>query len=569
MKFTIKKIYILSLLLILFQSQTFARDSKVLHTGENISNYLSGLISLKNHDYNESYKYLKKIQLLKTHHSRYNVEYLSTLVVLEKFDRAFAFSESVSNEDEFFFEGNLLLGLNFFKNKDYKNAEKYFKKLNKIYRYDLFDDFIGNVLIAWNKASLGEKEKSFDILEKIPKPYRHLKKTQKGFLKCYFDMEDTEIFLKKIIENKDYNFSRYNFFLANYFLSQNKEKEALEIIKNAIKKNRSNLLIEETENFLKEGKGEKIKNFFNCKNPNDPLAEFFYVIANLYASEKDYRSSNFYLKISKFLNNKFLPNKALLAENYYYQRKYNLSKNIYEELKVIGPVYSWYSSKSISTILLDQKGKKYSIKRLEKDFKSLSNPNFDHYYEMANFYKDNKYYKKSIIYYSLALEKINSKHFLIPKILDRRGTSYERLGDWENAEKDLLESLRIKPDDAHVMNYLAYSWIDKGINLDKGLEMLIKANSIKKGDGYIIDSLGWAYYAKKDYVEAEKYLKRAVELLPRDPIINDHYGDNLWMLKKPIQARYIWKSVLKLDKLEEKLKDQVNKKLIFGISNKL
>ncbi|MDC0232147.1 tetratricopeptide repeat protein [Pelagibacteraceae bacterium] len=569
MKFIIKKIYILSLLLILFQPHTFARDSEVLHTGENISNYLSGLISLKNHDYNESYKYLKKIQLLKKHHSRYNIEYLSTLVVLEKFDKAFAFSESVSNEEKFFFEGDLLLGLNFFKNKDYKNAEKYFQKLNKIYRYNLFDDFIGNVLIAWNKALLGKKEQSFNILEKIPKPYRHLKKTQKGFLKCYFDMDDTEIFFKKIIENKDYNFSRYNFFLANYLVSQNKEKEALKIIKNAIKKNRSNLLIEETENFLKEGKGEKIKSFFNCKNPNDSLAEFFYVIANLYASEKDYRSSNFYLKISQFLNNKFLPNKALLAENYYYQGKYKLSKNIYEELKLIGPVYSWYSSKSISAILLDQKGKKYSKKRLEKDFKSISNPSFDHYYEMANFYKDNKYYKKSIIYYSLALEKINSKHFLVPKILDRRGTSHERLGDWENAEKDLLESLRIKPNDAHVMNYLAYSWIDKGINLDKGLEMLIKANSIRKDDGYIIDSLGWAYYAKKDYVKAEKYLQRAVELLPRDPIINDHYGDNLWMLNKTIQARYIWESVLKLDKIEQKLKDQVNKKLIFGITNKL
>ena len=329
------------------------------------------------------------------------------------------------------------------------------------------------------------------------------------------------------------------------------------------------MLIEETENFLKEGKSKKIKDFFNCKNPNDSLAEFFYVIANLYASEKDYRSSNFYIKISQFLNNKFLPNKALLAENYYYQRKYKLSNNIYEELKSIGPTYSWYSSKSISTILLKQKGKKYSIKRLEKDFKSISDPNFNHYYEMANFYKDNKYYEKSIIYYSLALEKINSKHFLVPKILDRRGTSYERLGDWENAEKDLVESLRIKPDDAHVMNYLAYSWIDKGINLDEGLEMLIKANSIKKDDGYIIDSLGWAYYAKKDYVKAEKFLQRAVELLPRDPIINDHYGDNLWMLKKTIQARYIWKSLLKLDNAEQKLKDQVNKKLIFGITNKL
>ena len=236
MKFIIKKIYILLLLLILLQAKTFARDNEVLHTGENISNYLSGIISSKNHDYNESYKYLKKIQLLKKHHSRYNAEFLSTLVVLEKFDKAFAFSESVSNQNEFFFEGDLLLGLNFFTNKDYKNAEKYFQKLNKIYRYNLFDDFIGNVLIAWNKAAQGDKEKSFHILEKIPKPYRHLKKTQKGFLKCYFGMKDTQIFFEKIIENKDYNFSRYNFFLANYFLSQNKEKKALEIIKNTIKK---------------------------------------------------------------------------------------------------------------------------------------------------------------------------------------------------------------------------------------------------------------------------------------------------------------------------------------------
>jgi len=569
MKLIIKKIYIILLLLILIQPKTFARDNQVLYTGENISNYLSGLISLKNHDYNESYKYLKKIQLLEKHHSRYNAEFLSTLVILEKFDRAFAFLETASDGDEFFFEGDLLLGLNFFKKKDYKNAEKYFKKLNKVYRYNLFDDFIGNVLIAWNKASQGEKEKSFDILESIPKPYSHLKKTQKVFLKCYFDMEDTEDFFKNIIQNKNYNFSRYNFFLTNYFLFQNNEKEAFKVIKNAKEKNRSNLLIQETENFLKEGKGEEIKNFFNCKDPNDSLAEFFYIIANLYASEKDYRSSNFYIKISQFLNKKFLPNKALLAENYYYQRKYKLSKNIYEELKSIGKIYSWHSSKSTSTILLEERGKKYSIKSLEKDFKSISNPSFNHYYEMANFYKDNKYYEKSIIYYSRALEKINSNHFLLSKILDRRGTSYERLGDWKNAEKDLLESLRIKPDDAHVINYLAYTWIDKGINLEKGLEMLKKANSIRKDDGYIIDSLGWAYYAKKDYVKAEKFLQRAVELLPRDPIINDHYGDSLWMLKKKIQARYIWRSVLKLKEVEQKLKDQVNKKLIFGITNQL
>ena len=570
MKFKLKKIYIILLLLILIQPKVFGRDNEALYKSENISNYFSGIISSKNYDDNEAYGYLKKIQILKRHHSRYNVEFLHNLILLEKFNKALAFSESVWKKNELFFESDLLLGLNFFKNKDFKNSEKHFKRLNKISKNNLyFDDFIGSVLMAWNKASQGQKEESFDILEKIPKPYRHLKNTQIAFLKCYFNTEDTQAFFEEIIENKEYNFSRYNFFLANYFLFNNKEKNAIKIISDSRKKNRSNLLIEETETFLKEGNFEIVKNFFDCKNPNDPLAEFFYVISNLYASEESYRLSNFYLTISKFLNENFLPNKALLAENFYYQKQYKQSKNIYEELKLIGPAYSWYSSKSISKILLIEKGKEYSVKNLEKNFELIPNPDYEHYYELGNFYKENKYYKKSIKYYSLALEKINLDHFLVSKILDRRGTSYERLGDWENAEKDLIESLKIKPGQAHVMNYLAYTWIDKGINLDKGLEMLIEANKIKEDDGYITDSLGWAYYAKKDYTKAETFLQRAVELLPQDPIINDHYGDSLWMLKKNIQARYIWKAVLKLDDVEQELKDKVNKKLIFGIKNKL
>ena len=127
MKFVSKKIYIILLLLILIQSKVFARDNKFLYTRENISNYFSGIISAKNYDYNKTHKYLKKVQLLKSNHSRYNIEYLRNLILLEKFGKAFAFSESVWDENELFFEGDLLLGLNFFKKKDYKNSEKYFK----------------------------------------------------------------------------------------------------------------------------------------------------------------------------------------------------------------------------------------------------------------------------------------------------------------------------------------------------------------------------------------------------------------------------------------------------------
>ena len=572
MKFLIKKIYIILFLLTIFliQPEAFARDSKIQYSGKNISNYFLGMLSVNKDHNKEALKYLNKVQLLKGRHSKYNIEFVRTLVLLEKFDKAVAFSKSVWDENELFFEADLLLGLDSFLRKDFKDSEKYFERLNKATRYNfLFNDFVGNVLMAWNKASQGEKDKSFKYLKEIPKRYRHLEKIQNGFLRCYFDTKDAHDFYEKIIQNEDYNFSRYNFFLANYLLFKNNNAEAKKIIKQARKKYNSNILLKETEGFLLNDNGQKIKSFFDCKNPKDSIAEFFYILGNLYSSENEYQLSNFYLKISLFLNSNFSTNKALLAENFYYQKKNKNSKKVYESLKSIGPEYSWYASKSIASILLKEKGKKYSINSLKKEFNLLSNPNFQHYFELANFYKDNEYYKESIKYYSLALKKVKSDHFLVPKILDRRGTSYERIGDWENAERDLLKSLEISPNQAHVLNYLAYSWIDKGINLDKGLKMLKKANKIRKGDPYIIDSLGWAYYAKENYTEAEKFLQKAVELLPLDPIINDHYGDVLWMQNKDIQARYTWGYILKLEKTEQELKEKISKKLIFGITKKL
>tara|TARA_B100000686_G_scaffold348416_1_gene439417 strand:+ start:746 stop:2461 length:1716 start_codon:yes stop_codon:yes gene_type:complete len=571
MKFLIKKIYIIFFLLIIFliKTEVFAKDGETKYDKENISNYFTGIISASKDHNDKAFKHLKKAQSLKNRHSQFNIEFIRTLVLLEKFDKAVNYSKSVWSEDELFFEADLLLGLNFFLEKDYINAEKHFKRLNKISRYNLFfQDFMGNVLIAWSKASQGYEEESFQALEKIPKPYYHLKNIQNIFLKCYFNSEKTKILFEELIDREDYNFSRYNFFLINYLLHKKKEEEAKKIIKNARKKHSSNLLLKQTEIFLNED-DKKIKNFFNCEDPKNSLAEFFYIIANLYSSERSYQLSNFYLRISIFLNNKFLTNKTLLAENFFFQKKRESSMNIYDSLKSIGSAYSWHASKSISEILLDLKGKKYSINKLEKEFKQISKPNFEHYYEFANFYKNNEYYAESIKYYSLALKKINKNHPLFSHILYRRGTSYERLGDWENAEKDLTTSLEILPDQAHVLNYLAYSWIDKGINLDKGLEMIKKAAKLRENDGYIIDSLGWAYYVKKNYIEAELFLRKAVELLPLDPIINDHYADTLWMLNKNIQARYIWNYILNLEDAEQELKDNISKKLIFGINKKL
>ena len=226
MRYFIKNIYfILLLVTILFlDTETFGKDSKVEYSRNNISNYLSGIISV-NQDYtNAAFKHLNKVQSLKNHHSNFNVQFIRTLILLEKFEQAFAFSKDVWLEDEYFFETDLLLGLESFIQKDYLNAEKYFERLNKNSYYNLFfEDFLGNILITWVRASENNKEDSFEFFNKIPDRYHNLKRVQNSFLQCYFDTSKVQIAFEQLMNNKNSDFSRYNFFFANYLLHKNKK----------------------------------------------------------------------------------------------------------------------------------------------------------------------------------------------------------------------------------------------------------------------------------------------------------------------------------------------------------
>jgi tetratricopeptide (TPR) repeat protein len=121
-----------------------------------------------------------------------------------------------------------------------------------------------------------------------------------------------------------------------------------------------------------------------------------------------------------------------------------------------------------------------------------------------------------------------------------RGICYERSKQWPKAEADLKKALELFPDQPHVLNYLGYSWIDKGMNLDEGMRMITRAVEQRADDGYIVDSLGWAYYRIGKYEEAVKELDRAVELKPEDPTINDHLGDAYWKIGRIVEARFQW-----------------------------
>jgi tetratricopeptide (TPR) repeat protein len=147
-----------------------------------------------------------------------------------------------------------------------------------------------------------------------------------------------------------------------------------------------------------------------------------------------------------------------------------------------------------------------------------------------------------------------------------RGICYERSKQWPKAEADLKKALELFPDQAHVLNYLGYSWVDQGVNLDEGMRMIRRAVDQRPDDGYIVDSLGWAYYRIANYEEAVRYLERAVDLKPEDPTINDHLGDAYWRVGRILEARFQWAHARDLKPEPEELA-KIEEKLASGLGD--
>jgi tetratricopeptide (TPR) repeat protein len=147
-----------------------------------------------------------------------------------------------------------------------------------------------------------------------------------------------------------------------------------------------------------------------------------------------------------------------------------------------------------------------------------------------------------------------------------RGICYERSKQWPKAEADLKKSLELFPEQPHVLNYLGYSWVDQNVNLDEGMRMIKRAVEQRADDGYIVDSLGWAYYRIGNMEEAVRQLERAVELKPEDPTINDHLGDAYWRVGRELEARFQWSHARDLKPEPEDLA-KIEAKLKSGLSD--
>ncbi|WP_291172569.1 tetratricopeptide repeat protein [Hyphomicrobium sp.] len=184
---------------------------------------------------------------------------------------------------------------------------------------------------------------------------------------------------------------------------------------------------------------------------------------------------------------------------------------------------------------------------------------------LGNIMRARKRYADAIPYYDRALALVTKPERRHWVYYYARGTSYERLKNWDAAEVDLEKALSLYPDQPLILNYLGYSWIDQGRKLKEGMAHIEKAVALKPDDGYIVDSLGWAHYMQGNFQEAVRYLERAVELKPDDPVLNDHLGDALWRVGREREARYQWDQALSL-KPEPEDEAKIRKKLETGLT---
>ena len=146
-----------------------------------------------------------------------------------------------------------------------------------------------------------------------------------------------------------------------------------------------------------------------------------------------------------------------------------------------------------------------------------------------------------------------------------RGIALERSGDWDRAEDDFVAALEIQPEHPFVLNYLGYTWVDRSENLDEALNMIERAVNQRPTDGFIIDSLGWAYYRLGRYEEAVAQLERAVEYEPGDAVINDHLGDAFWQVGRHAEARFQWRRAVSLSGDDAALTATIQSKLQSGL----
>ncbi len=300
----------------------------------------------------------------------------------------------------------------------------------------------------------------------------------------------------------------------------------------------------------------------NVRTVQDGIAQVLYDIATSFEGQSSNELAVVYSKLSAWMSGDFEFNQLLQAELYEAYQQYLPAIAIHEKLQN-HPAFGWSASLRLAREYTKVGKTKQAIAILES-LRTKFPKRVEVATMLGDIYRTEKDYAAAIESYTQAIENSEPVETGDWPLFYARGTAFERAKLWASAERDLKKSLELSPDQPYVLNYLAYSWVERGENLDEALAMLQRAFSLAPNDAFIIDSLGWAYFQLGRYEMAEPYLQAAVEIRPFDAQLIDHYGDVLWRLGREEQATIQWKRALSF-KPEAASIDAIERKIKYGL----
>ena len=255
---------------------------------------------------------------------------------------------------------------------------------------------------------------------------------------------------------------------------------------------------------------------------------------------------------------------ATLADSYERLKQYERAVDIYNSMPERSPLRA--NADIQTALILEAMGRSDDSLSHLKAIVAEKPGDIESIIALANLYRARKQWPEAASAYTKALDLIGQPASSDWTLLYSRGIAYERSKQWPLAEADFKKALELKPDQPQVLNYLGYSWVDQGMNLDEAFRLLRKAVDATRGDGYIVDSLGWAYYKLGRYDEARRELETAIELKPGDPVINDHLGDIYWKVGRKLEATFQWNHARDLKPEPEDL-ERILKKIANGLDD--
>ena len=450
------------------------------------------------------------------------------------------------------------MGLVDFKAQRYAEAQEHFKAANA----NPIGELTSTLALAWTLQSEGKTSDALATLDspKQPEWAQYYLRYHRALLA---DVAGRSVEARAAYDRmpkNDQRTLRVVLAYARHAAHMGDAKQALNVLKTLYDKAKNDghpvakALYEQVE------AGERVD--LLVATPTEGLSEAFYGLGEALAGEGGISVGAVYLQFALYLTPAQPFALATLASAYEATKRYDAAIAAYDRIPKGSSMQSSIEIRKAMNLnqLEDFDGAQKLLEQIAtanpQDIRPLD--------ALGGIMRAQKRYAEAAEYYTRAIaliDKPEAKHWAY---YYSRGTCYERLKKWSAAEADLQQSLKLSPDQSLALNYLGYTWIDQNRNLKQGLALIEKAVRQKPDDGYIVDSLGWAYYRMGNYKEAAKFLERAVELRPEDPVLNDHLGDAYWRVGRQREARFQWDQALTL-KPEPEDADKIRRKLQRGL----